>query len=102
MTQTIPDSDLIDLEDLVSSPGWRVFVAHLDDEWGAVGFARKVSNTIGNPTLDPALAVAQLQQATVTQREVMRLRDWATDRIKTLKQQTIAQLNTPSRRGPGL
>ncbi len=103
MTHVIPHSDIADLEDLLASPGWQVFIAQIEAEWGGVGFARKVAQTIGNPGLDPALAVAQLQQATVTQREVIRLKDWPSERIKQLKAQVIALLNTnTSRRGPGL
>ena len=53
MTQVIPHSDIADLEDLLASPGWQVFIAQIEAEWGGVGFARKVAQTIGNPHATP-------------------------------------------------
>ena len=54
-------------------------------EWGAVAFGQKIAATIGSRDLDPQTAVQQLQQATVAQREVLRVLLWPEERIKALK-----------------
>ena len=97
---THPELDALDA--LLASEGWRLLEAWIDQEWGAVGFASKVSKTLGDPQMNPALAVAQLQQATVAQQAVTGIRQWPAQRIQQLKRQQVLPEATMSRRGPGL
>ena len=76
---TLSTNDLKDLEEWIHHPGWFIFAAMVEREWGAEGFGTKVADTIGklSPTTEQLqLAVSQLQQATVTQREVQRIMTW--------------------------
>jgi hypothetical protein len=97
MADTLTAQELKDLDDLIASPGWKVLEIMVDREWGAAGFGAKIANTIGS--LDQAqvmLAVAQLQQATVTQREVLRIMHWPKAQLsqaKTLALGRVASMN---------
>lgn len=101
MTQTI-NPELEALVALLESEGWRLLTEWLEGEWGAVGFAAKVSRSLGDDSLDPKVALAQLQQATVAQKAVLGVRDWPKQRIAAMKRQHAPQEVTLSRRGPGL
>jgi hypothetical protein len=94
--------DLEALQGLLESEGWRLLTDWVDSEWGAVGFAAKVSQTLGDPNMDPKLAVTQLQQATVAQKAVLGAMTWPVQRINVLKRQQQPQEMSMSRRGPGL
>ncbi len=103
MTQVI-NAELEALVGLTESEGWKLLAGWIDQEWGAVGFASKVGATLGNPDLDPKLALAQLQQATVAQKAALGIKDWPTRRIAQLKHAHPKPTDAPnlSRRGPGL
>ena len=77
---------------------------HADQEWGKVGFAEKLAQTLGAPTMDKEKGWSQLQQALVTQREIWRLLGWPKAQIQQLraKQKEALLAGTASRRGPGL
>lgn len=101
------DEFLTDLEDLLSHKGWSVLMDHAEQEWGKVGFAEKVASTLGKPSMTSEqrdMALSQLQQATVTQREIWRLLGWPKEKIQHLRAQQKEALlaGTASRRGPGL
>lgn len=101
MTQP-SNPDLEALEGLVTHPGWLLVCGYIDQEWGAVGFAEKLSRTLGNIDLAPDLKVRQLEQATVAQQAALRIREWPKQRIHVLKQASRPQEPNLSRRGPGL
>ena len=101
------DQLLTDLEDLLSHQGWSVLLDHAEQEWGKVGFAEKIAKTLGAPKATAEareLALHQLEQATVTQREIWRLLNWPAEQIHLLraKQKEALLAGTGSRRGPGL
>ena len=98
------DELLTDLEDLLAHKGWMVLMDRAEQEWGKVGFSDKVAKTLGSTTLDEKVALAQLQQATVTQREIWRLLGWPKEKIQHLRgqQKEALMAGTASRRGPGL
>lgn len=91
IAQTLTVQELRDLQDLVASPGWRLLTEYVDREWGAVGFGEKIAQTIGGMNGDEALALRQLQQATVTQREIQRLIGWPQKAISDSKRAIIQQ-----------
>jgi len=68
---------------------------YVDREWGAVGFGEKIAGTIGSMAPEHAvLAVQQLQQAAVTQREVQRIMGWPQKAINDGKRAIIEQHQT--------
>lgn len=92
LAQTLTVQELRDLTDLLGSPGWRLLSMHVDREWGAIGFGEKVAHTIGSIGAEnQALAVQQLREATVTQREVQRIMAWPQKAINDGKRALIEQ-----------
>jgi hypothetical protein len=89
--------ELKDLDDLIASPGWQVLERMVDREWGAAGFGEKIARTIGSTEPAQAMeAVQKLQQATVTQREVLRIMLWPKAQLsqaKTLALGRVASMN---------
>jgi hypothetical protein len=98
----ISNPELDALQAFIESEGYRLWKEHVESEWGSVGFAAKLARTLGDPDLDPKLALAQLQQATVAQRAVLSVVLWPQERIQQLKRQQVPQEVNLSRRGPGL
>lgn len=95
LAQTLTSQELRDLQDLLASPGWRLLTTHVDREWGAMGFGEKIAGTIGRLGPEQAtVAVQQLQQATVTQREVQRIMGWPQKAINDGKRAIIEQHQT--------
>lgn len=91
-----PDVDA--LLGLLEHPGWHLLTAFVDSEWGAVAFGNKVARSLAE--VDPAIAVVQLQQATVAQKAVIGAMRWPVDRLNTLKRLEQPHEPTMSRRGP--
>lgn len=93
--------ELLDLQDLLASKGWAWFMAYAEQEWGQVGFAAKVAGTVGDPNLDPKLAVDQLRQATVARDAVWRVLNAPKEEIARQKARLIAAAKDEhvSRRG---
>ena len=87
---TLTAQEIRDLQDLLASPGWRLLTTYVDREWGAVGFGEKIAQTIGTLN-DEGMALKQLQQATVTQREVQRILHWPQKTINDGRRAIIAE-----------
>jgi len=85
LSATLTDEELRDLGDLLASPGWALLVTMVDREWGAAGFGEKIARTIGQPNMDPQVAVQQLQQATVAQRAVQAIMEWPRKQVQDAK-----------------
>jgi hypothetical protein len=96
------DPEFEALQALVESEGWKLWSEYVDREFGSVGFGRKVSLTIGDPSLAPELAVQQLQQATAVLNAVQRICGWPKERMQQLRSKHQPTGATMSRRGPGL
>ena len=99
-TEPLTAQELKDLDDLIASPGWAVLQGMVDREWGAQGFGAKIASTIGS--MDPAqmiAAVQQLQQATVTQREVQRVMAWPKAQLNEARQKALQGLGLGMNRG---
>jgi len=86
-----------DLEDLLSHPGWHLFNVLVDSEWGGEAFAGKIARSIGDPAINPTLAVNLLQQATVSREAVMVLMKWPREQVARAKaaaaQRPMASMN---------
>lgn len=88
------------LDELVTSDGWRLFVAFVDAEWGAGGRAFEsaavaAANDTGNPH-----SIAHLQQIIAARREIQKILKWPDEQLKTLKEPELVAATTDySRRG---
>lgn len=97
-------TELEDLEQLVSSSGWKVFTAVVAKLWGTsegggVRFLDAVTNASKAGDSD---AIAHLRQIIAAQREIHSAVSWPETRIKQLKQaqgQQGPMAFTGSRRG---
>lgn len=96
-----------ELDELVKSPGWARFVAHVEKEWGTAEHgggayftmaARKASDQT-----DDATALAYLRQICVAQKQIHGLLAWVYGSLKdaTKHDQELATTGAPdySRRG---
>lgn len=100
MGDTLTAQELIDLQDLVASPGFRLLETMVDREWGPVGFGEKIARTIGGMAEEPnAIATQQLLQAVCTQREVLRVMKWPRDQVQKAQHQARGQLASMNRGG---
>lgn len=99
LASTLTAQELKDLEDLIGHPGWRLMETMVDREWGATGFGEKIARTIGATDTNPTLAVQQLQQATVTQREVQRILKWPREQLTAAKQLALGRVASMNRGG---
>ena len=74
------------LQDLVDHPGWALFVAHVEREWGAGG--RRFEHTIdqiADGRGEDALQLRQMQQIAVARREILRLLAWPVEEVARLR-----------------
>lgn len=74
-----------ELDALVGSLGWRLFVDHVNSEWGAAGKAFDAAVTQAANSTDNATAMAHLQQVIVARREIQKLLTWPQEQLKQLK-----------------
>lgn len=74
------------LTDWLQHPGTQLFFAHLDQEWGAGGkrFEASVDRFADSREDDPAV-LRQLQQIVVCRREIVRLKQWASEEVHRLR-----------------
>ena len=73
------------LEGLLHHAGWTLFWAHVDQEWGAGGarFERTLMG-LAERDEDDAVVVQQMRQIAVARREILRLKDWPSTRLRQL------------------
>ena len=80
------NQELEDIETLVASPGWHLFVAHVDREFGPLGYRQKASKILSGVSVerqnDAAGLLLQLESST---REVERLLAWPKERVSRLR-----------------
>ena len=74
------------LQSLMDHPGWKVYDAHVEREWGAGGVRFEGQlNKIADSTVEDVLALRQIQQIAVARREILKLRTWPTEEVSRLK-----------------
>ena len=73
-----------DLESGLSSAFWKRFAAHVEEEWGRVGFAERLSRIA---KFDDPQALALVRQITVAQQEIQRVMQWPKERLAELERQ---------------
>lgn len=93
-------NDTIDaLESLLSSPGWRAFVAYVGTEWGPKGYAGKIKAAVqearsnGTDAADAVLFVDRVNDAVS---DIMR---WPADELGRQRRLDRGSEVTMSRRG---
>jgi hypothetical protein len=79
------NTELEELEAVTKSEGWRLFVKHVNDEWGSDGALFQGAITAAANVTDDPIATAKLRQVLVTQREIRKLMSWVGERIEYLK-----------------
>lgn len=92
------NSELEDLDQLVSSPGWQRFVAMVNEQWaaGAEWFLKELDTALGT---DDATGHTHFRQVRASQREIQKVLRMVPDRIKALKQPEPSKDSVMSRRG---
>lgn len=88
------------LDELIKSPGWRVFTDFVSSEWGPAGraFVKAVSDCADHPS--DSDATAKLRQVIAAQKVVSKMLAWPEERLKTVKQPELVAATTDySRRG---
>ena len=78
------NSELEDLEQLVSMAGWGRFAGMVDEQWGGNGHRYKDA-IVAAARGDDANAISQLRQIIAAQREIQLVMGMVAHRIKTLK-----------------
>jgi hypothetical protein len=85
------DREREDLEALVQSPGWARFIAHLNDEWGAAAYARKIEQAVASI---PSSAHAGEQaretvfQITGIRKAMQTITKWPLERLERVRELT--------------
>jgi len=85
-----------DLEAMIASAGWTLFIAQMKAEWSGAAYDQKLQEAL-NVTED-ALAAGRARQVQVTRRELNKLLLWPQERIADLARR-VAPAPTLSRRG---
>jgi hypothetical protein len=88
------------LDELVKSPGWRVFTDYVNGEWGPAGraFVKAVADCADHPS--DADATSKLRQVIAAQKVVNRMLAWPDERLKQIAQpELVAAAADYSRRG---
>ena len=79
------NSELEDLEQLVSMPGWGRFAGMVDQQWGGAGARYRDAITNAARIGADAEAMSQLRQIIAAQREIQIVMGLVNNRIKQLK-----------------
>lgn len=78
------DTEREDLDAGLSSGFWKRFQAHVESEWGEVGFAKRLAAI---SKFDDPVALAFVRQMMVAQQEIQKLMKWPTERAQELDRQ---------------
>ena len=72
------------LEQLSTHPGWRIFVLHVIDEWGATGqtYQAELDKALG--ITDNHAAASQARQVRSGQKAILKLLDWPVQEVQRL------------------
>ena len=87
------------LESLILHPGWRLFVAHVEQEWGANGAKYQAELDKALNLLDDVAAASQARQIRAGRRVIETLVGWPQEEIARLKRSEAVPEPTLSRRG---
>jgi hypothetical protein len=86
-------TELEALVDLVGSDGWLRYVAHVEGEWGADAYARKIDSTIATAKASGASVEQELCELGAACRHVRLSVKWPEGRIAQLKAGKPKSLN---------
>ncbi len=87
------------LESLVTHPGWSLFVAHVEREWGANGVKYQSELDKALDLTDAEAAASQARQIRAGRRVIETLVRWPSEELARLKRQDEKGEPTLSRRG---
>lgn len=87
------------LEALLTHPGWQLFVAHVQHEWGATGVRYNAELDQALNLLDDNAAASQARQIRAGRRVIEQLLAWPADEVGRLTRQDRRPELTMSRRG---
>jgi len=87
------------LSDGLNSEFWKLFVEHVQREWGPSGLRYQQAVRDASHS---ANAVVELQKVLFAQDQVHALMRWPVERIHALRHDSRATETSASRRGPGL
>jgi hypothetical protein len=82
------------LDALVTSPGWALFEAHVEDMWGPRAYADRIEASVGGARTE-AESHERVTALTAQRRAVRALAAWPRERVQTLA------LRTPDPYGEG-
>lgn len=87
------------LESLIESPGWRVFRAHVEQEWGPTGQRYQAELDKALDALDDHASASQARQVRSGQKVILALLRWPEEELARLTRQAQQPEITMSRRG---
>lgn len=87
------------LEALLTSPGWSVFVHHVETEWGPNGATYQQELDKALDLTDSAAAASQARQVRAGRKVIEMLLAWPSQEIARLKRQEPDSEPVLSRRG---
>jgi len=85
-----PDPDINEqdaLHALVTSDGWAFVLAHLEQEWGAQAYARRMDAAIVKAKQENRLAEGDICELSAAVRAVQIFAQWPSERLKQLAAQ---------------
>lgn len=79
-----PSEERQTLTDMLQSDGWRLFKAHIDQEFGADAYERTIDDALADsPAEDERYRVARIRDTFKAARKAMR---WPDERVRELTQ----------------
>lgn len=86
------------LAGLIDHPGWALFRAMVQQEWGDAG--RRFESELDRlAEADDAVTVSRMRQVSVARREILRLMRWPSEELKKVAEKKEPELTVMSRRG---
>lgn len=93
------DMDIESLASLLEHPGWRLFVEHVQREWGSGGQAYAMELDKALDLVNDAAAASHARQIRAAQRVIERLIRWPSEELQRLRGREQQRDQTISRRG---
>lgn len=92
------------LEGLLSHPGWHLFRAHVRQQWGPEGYARRLKAAVTTAVANKGSVEAAVTAIDLASNEVDLIQAWPLTRLKQIEASVASEQAEPlvSRRGPNL
>lgn len=95
------DTELDDLDGLLIDPGWKLFAAYAEQQWGDTAVVKRMENAVGATLGNEDEAREHTQAILAAKRHIRALLEWPGRRVKELKdkaERAEREPHTPGRR----